>query len=59
MSQAQVEKFVSVKEALEGVLDRPAAFLFHAERGLTEVQEATLAEHGIMCSDGGSISNNE
>ncbi len=53
--QVDVEKFVRVKEQLEAFLSRPTGFLFHAEKGLSESQEAYLAEHGVMCSDGESM----
>lgn len=65
ISQAHIEKFVKLKEQLEAVLSRPTgapaartpavAFLFHAEQGLSQAQEAYLAEHGVMCSDGDSL----
>ena len=46
-----VRRFVSVKEALAGHLERKTLFLFYTESGLGEESAAELAEAGVLVLD--------
>ncbi|MCP4546820.1 MAG: hypothetical protein GY835_10195 [bacterium] len=47
----RVRRFIQVKEALAGHLERKTAFLFYCESGLGEEPAAMLAEAGILIVD--------
>ncbi len=46
-----VRRFIEVKEALEGRLERKTVFLFYSESGLSEEAAARLHEAGILVLD--------
>ncbi len=50
-TEARVRRFIEVKEALEGQLERRTLFLFYSESGLSEEAAARLAEAGILVID--------
>ena len=46
-----VRRFIEVKEAIGGHLERKTAFLFYSESGLREESAATLTEAGVLIVD--------
>jgi len=54
-----VRRFVKVKEALAGHLERDTAFLFYSESGLGEEPAAMLAEAGILILDPAKLARYE
>ena len=56
---AAVRRFVEVKEALAGHLERQAVFLFYSESGLGEEAAATLAAAGILILDPAKLAGYE
>ena len=46
-----VRRFIEVKEALEGRLERKTVFLFYSESGLSEEAAVTLAKAGVLVLD--------
>jgi len=52
VGQRELEAFVQTRDRLAPLLERPTAFLFHGERGLSEAQLAYLEAEGIMASTG-------
>jgi len=51
VAREAVRRFISVKEALAGHLERKTLFLFYTESGLGEESAAELAEAGILVLD--------
>ncbi len=47
----RIRRFIEVKEALAGHLERRTAFLFHSDSGMGEEPAASLHEAGIMIID--------
>ena len=56
---AAVRRFVEVKEALAGHLEREAVFLFYSESGLGEEALAALGEAGILILDPAKLAGYE
>jgi hypothetical protein len=54
-----VRRFVKVKEALAGHLERDTVFLFYSESGLGEEPAAMLAEAGILILDPAKLARYE
>ncbi len=58
-TQDAVRRFVEVKEALAGHLERKTAFLFYSESGLGKEPTAMLAEAGILILDPAKLAGYE
>ncbi len=54
-----VRRFIEVKEALIGHLERRTVFLFYSESGLSEKPAAALAEAGILIIDAARLARYE
>ncbi len=55
----RVRRFIQVKEALAGHLERKTAFLFYSEGGLGKEPAAMLAEAGILIIDAKKLASYE
>ena len=59
MTSDAVRRFLEVKGALAGRLERETAFLLYSESGLSEEVAATLTEAGILIVDAAKLARYE